>query len=180
MLGYAAGDAAAFDHLYERHRGAVYRFFLRQLPADQANDCFQTLWLKLIRSRRRYRASAPLRAFLFTLAHNVLMDHYRHNRRLVTMETDNLEMLADESLENADSDMILTQAETAELAERLRTLIGSLPFHQREAWLLLQEASLSHDEIASITRTSPEGVKSRLRYARAKLKAGLKAHVEQN
>ena len=177
MLAYAAGDTAAFDLLYDRHRGAVYRYFLRQLPQDQANDCFQALWLKLIKARTRYQADAPLVNFLFTLAHNVLMDHYRRNRRLVAVEDENLEMLANEELDDKEMDTVSRTAEKDQLLEKLRSLTSQLPFHQRQAWLMQQEANLSHEEIATITNTSGEGVKSRLRYARAKLKAGLKAYV---
>jgi len=180
MLAYAEGDANAFDQLYARHKGALYRYFVRQLPADQAHDCFQTLWLKLIRNRHSYQASAPLVNFLFTLAHNVLMDHHRSSRRMQSATDEDLEILADDHLSQQGADDPLVLAERNQLQTQLRSLTRALPFHQREAWLLLQEGNLSHTQIATVTGTSSEGVKSRLRYARSKLKAGLKAYVRQN
>lgn len=176
MLAYARGDSEAFDELYERHKGALYRYFARQLPAAEANDCFQILWLKLINAREGYLPSAPLVNYLFTLAHNVLMDHYRTSGRLLSTDPEELEALAEREPGDAPGNGI-DEIERSRLKEKLHGLISKLPFHQREAWLLQQESSLSHQEIAMVTATSEEGVKSRLRYARAKLKAGLKAYV---
>ena len=68
-------------------------------------------------------------------------------------------------------------SERGELREKLHALILGLPAHQREAWLLRQETSLSTQEIARVTGTSEEGVKSRLRYARDKLKQGMARYV---
>lgn len=175
MLAYCRGDSGAFDLLYERHKGALYRYFARQLPAAEAGDCFQSVWLKLINARDQYQPNAPLVNYLFTLAHNVLMDHYRSSGRLLSTEPAELEALAETDADDSN----IRSVERSRLRERLRALISRLPFHQREAWLLQQESNLSHAEIAMVTATSEEGVKSRLRYARAKLKAGLKAYARQ-
>lgn len=173
MQAYGAGDADAFDELYERHKGAVFRYFTRQLPAAEANDCFQNLWLKLINARERYQANAPFKHYLFTLAHNVLMDHFRATRRLIATEPDELEAMSD----GDDSNSGMEAVSRDRLRERLMKLIAALPFHQREAWLLQQEAGMSHEAIANVTDATEEGVKSRLRYARQKLKTGLKAYA---
>lgn len=180
MLAYCEGDAAAFDRLYERHKGPLFRYFARQLPAAEANDCFQNVWLKLINARAGYLPSAPLVNYLFTLAHNVLMDHFRASGRLLTTEPAALEALTEASADSAGNMAGIDEIERSRLREKLYTLIRKLPFHQREAWLLQQESNLSQQEIAMVTATSEEGVKSRLRYARQKLKAGLKAYVRQN
>lgn len=176
MSAYAAGDATAFDALYARHKGPLYRYFSRQLPDDQARDCFQTLWLKVINARASYRPDAPLASWLFTVAHNVLMDHYRQiGRRPLDGDEDPDELAAD-----GDEDPLLTEFERQRLKGRLLGLIRELPFVQREAWLLQQESGLSAQEIARLTGTTQEGLKSRLRYARQKLKTGLRAYAQQN
>ena len=69
MARYAEGNEAAFRAIYARHKGALYRYFRRQLTEDVANDCFQNLWLRVINARATYRPSAPFRHYLFTLAH---------------------------------------------------------------------------------------------------------------
>lgn len=178
MRLYATGDQAAFGRLYERHRGPVYRYFRRQLPPDQADDCFQVLWLKVIDHAPRYRPTGEFRHYLFTLAHNVLMDHHRRSSRNRELPADGPEDDADAAPELIDGspgpDGLLAQAR---LRERLLVLIQRLPFHQREAWLLRHEVELSPEAIATVTGSTLEGVRSRLRYANLKLKSGLIRHV---
>lgn len=171
MVAYARGDASAFDLLYDRHKGPLYRYFTRQLPESEAHDCFQALWEKLIGNRDRYRPDSAFRSYLFTIAHNVLMDHFRKQGRIGPES----ETQPDE-LSHGDGGPE-SQQERRELIERLHGLVRALPNHQREAWLLRQETSFSTQEIARVTGTSAEGVKSRLRYAREKLKKGLARYV---
>jgi RNA polymerase sigma-70 factor (ECF subfamily) len=171
MLAYADGDADAFDALYERHKGPAYRYFSRQLPEAEANDCFQQLWEKLIGNRDRYRPESAFRRYLFTIAHNVLMDHFRKLGR-IGPESDT----EPDELSRGDAGPE-TAYERSELIDRLHRLIRSLPNNQREAWLLRQETSFSTAEIARVTGTSEEGVKSRLRYAREKLKQGMSRYA---
>src|SRR5712691_7818817 len=78
MLAYAAGDAAAFDALYARHKGGVYRYLLRQCrQAGVADELFQDVWMNLIRSRASYTPTAKFTTWLYRIAHNRLIDHYR-------------------------------------------------------------------------------------------------------
>ena len=78
MLAYAAGDAAAFDALYARHKGGVYRYLLRHCGhAGVADELFQDVWMNVIRARARYVPSAKLTTWLYRIAHNRLIDHWR-------------------------------------------------------------------------------------------------------
>jgi len=55
MLAYRDGDAGAFDTLYRRHKGPVYRYMLRQCRnAGVADELFQDVWMNLIRAREGY------------------------------------------------------------------------------------------------------------------------------
>lgn len=181
MLAYAAGDQASFARLYERYRGRAYRYFKRQLAAAEADDCFQTLWLKVIGHADRYRPAGTFDRYLFTLAHNVLVDHQRQHGRLaaVTDARADAEAMADGEAGGALADALAPEAAVArdELRRRLYALLDRLPFHQREVWILKQEAAMSIEEIATITSSSIEAVRSRLRYATSKLRAGLARHV---
>ncbi len=78
MAAYRAGDAAAFDALYARHRGGVFRYFRRHTgnPA-LADELFQDVWMRLIDARARYEPQARFTTWLYTIAHNRLMDHFR-------------------------------------------------------------------------------------------------------
>ena len=77
------------------------------------------------------------------------------------------------ALPGARGDEPLARAETRELGERLRAAVAALPPPQREAFLLQQEGGLSLGAIAELTGVGNETVKSRLRYALAKLRENL-------
>ena len=175
MLAYAAGDAAAFDALYARHKGGVYRYLLRQCRQGVAVDeLFQDVWMNLIRARASYTPSAKFATYLYRLAHNRLIDHYRASGQVRLVSAD------DEAHEEAVAALPAgrgvepeMRAENRELGERLKGAVGSLPPLQRDAFLLQQEAGLSLNEIAELTGVGVETVKSRLRYAVNKLRNDL-------
>ena len=78
MLAYAAGDATAFDALYARHKGGVYRYLLRHCGiAGTADEMFQDVWMNVIRARASYVPSAKFTTWLYRIAHNRLVDHWR-------------------------------------------------------------------------------------------------------
>ena len=175
MLAYAAGDVAAFDALYARHKGGVYRYLLRQCrQSGVADELFQDVWMNLIRARTSYAPTARFTTWLYRLAHNRLIDHYRASGHLTLVSADD-EAHADAiaALPGARSDDPRVRAENRELGERLRAAVAALPPAQRETFLLQQEGGLSLAEIAAVTGVGTETVKSRLRYAVAKLRGDL-------
>ena len=174
MLGYCAGDAAAFDLLYQRHRGGLYRYLLRQCRQGAvAEELFQDVWMNLIRARDAYTPSAKFATYLYRLAHNRLIDHYRKHARGATLSYDDetgpqIDEAAAPRAAQPDAVYDLKQQ-----AGALLRLIEDLPEPQREAFLLQQEAGLSVEEIAAATGVTRETAKSRLRYALAKLRQGM-------
>lgn len=172
MLGYRDGDASAFEVLYGRHKGALYRYLLRQCrSAAAAEELFQDVWLNIVRARERYEVKAKFATYLFHLAHNRLIDYYRREGRSLPVSyagDDALEEVPDGSLPSVERQLDLRRQ-----AGRLRELIAELPEAQREAFLLREETGLSVDEIAEVTGVNAETAKSRLRYAVAKLRHGL-------
>src|SRR5476651_1100218 len=82
MLDWRAGDAAAFESLYGRHKGGVLRYLLRQTgKREWAEELFQDVWLKVVNARAGYEARARFGAWLYSIAHNRLMDHFREHSR---------------------------------------------------------------------------------------------------
>src|ERR1041385_5869252 len=78
MLAYAGGDATAFETLYGRHKGLLYRFVLRSVKAQgEAEEIFQDVWMRAIEARGRYQPTAKFTTWLYTIAHNRLVDHWR-------------------------------------------------------------------------------------------------------
>lgn len=176
MLRYASGVAESFDVLYGRHRAGVYRYLLRHCGnAGIADELFQDVWTSLIRTRASYAPTARFAAFLYTLAHNRLVDHWRASGALETVSIDADDATTDavHALHGARGDEPDARAARHQVAAQLRAAFAALPTMQRDAFLLQQESGLSLLEIATLTGVGVETVKSRLRYAVAKLRADL-------
>ena len=182
MLAYGAGRAAAFDVLYARHKGGVYRYLLRHCRnAGIADELFQDVWMSAIRARATYVPTAKFTTWLYTLAHNRLVDHWRAagQARFTSIDDDaDADGNSDtrrlvEAIPGARQDEPESRAQTRELASELHAALAGLPPDQRDAFLLQYESGLSLTEIAALTGVGMETVKSRLRYAVAKLRHAL-------
>jgi len=172
MLRYAAGELAAFETLYERHRGGLYRFFLRQSPRLVAEELFQDVWSGVIQARRRYRPEATFRTWLYTLARNRLIDYRRrqgHDPLALSAVTE----AALDDVRNGIADNPLQLAGLHDCLELLLRLVEALPTLQRETFLLRHDAGMTLQEIAAALDTGLETARSRLRYAMGRLRAGL-------
>ena len=175
MLRYAAGEVAAFEVLYGRHKGGVFRYLLRHGAGNASEELAQDVWASLIRVRIQYQPTAKFTTYLYRLAHNRLIDFYRAEGRAEWVSrdaddgTDDI-VTALPGLRTAQPEV---QVESNNIANRMRAAIASLPEAQREACLLQQEGGLSGAEIAEATSVPEETAKSRLRYAINKLRAQL-------
>jgi RNA polymerase sigma-70 factor (ECF subfamily) len=175
MLRYAAGEVAAFEVLYRRHKGGVFRYLLRHGASNASEELAQDVWASLIRVRVQYQATAKFTTYLYRLAHNRLIDFYRAEGRAEWVSRDVDDDTEDivTALPGQRTDQPEVQVESKNIADRIRAAITALPPAQREAFLLQQEAGLSVAEIAEATAVPEETAKSRLRYAINKLRAQL-------
>ncbi len=173
MLAYRDGDAHAFEQLYLKHKGGLYRYFLRKCGnASIAEELFQDVWMKLINARERYEVKAKFATWLYQLAHNHFIDHYRKHSISASMNQN----FQDDELENipaGNNQQPEQQAEFQQQMETMLQLISELPDEQREAFLLREEAGMSLAEIAEVTGVNIETAKSRLRYAVNRLRKGM-------
>ena len=176
MLAYGRGEAAAFDRLYARHKGGVYRYVLRHCGnAGIADELFQDIWMSVIRVRETYAPTARFANWLYTLAHHRIVDHWRASGQamLVSVDADDASETAIDALPDARGVDPEMQAWRRQAARRLHAALAALPPAQRDAFLLQQEGGLSLAEIAALTGVGAETIKSRLRYAIARLRAQL-------
>ena len=175
MLAYRDGEVAAFEALYARHRGRLFRYLLHQCGRrDQADELFQEIWMSVIRARGGYEVSAKFTTWLYRIAHNRLIDGFRARGRLAEFEVDAGDAEGDPpdcpAPAGAQPERLL---ERAQLAARLLAAVEALPAPQREAFLLATEGGLSVEEIGNATGAGFETAKSRLRYAYARLRSEL-------
>lgn len=176
MLRYRDGDVRAFDQLYARHKAPLYRY-LRRVCCDTevANDVFQEVWGKVIASRERYEPRAQFNTFLFRIAHNCAMDHFRRTGRMPANQVADVDELA-EVLPANDVDEPEARASEAQVKAAFKQALDALPQEQRDVFVLYEESGLSLEEIGRVTGVAMETAKSRLRYALTKLRTALKHH----
>jgi RNA polymerase sigma-70 factor (ECF subfamily) len=168
MLRYQDGDMAAFETLYKRHRGPLFRFLLRQIGNQQfAEDVFQEVWSRVIRSSKSYRPTARFTTYIYHIARNCSVDHYRRMGKQQNVVSENEAGVAEPS---ADTGNPVAEASNTDTREALSIALRELPTEQREVFLLKEESGMSLDEIATVTGVGRETVKSRLRYALGKLR----------
>lgn len=176
MQSYQKGNAAAFEILYARHKGGVFRYLLAKCHQQViAEELFQEVWMKLIIARDRYENRARFTSYLYQLAHNHFIDYYRKTKSDVIQNRDQDEDV--EQMIGMDHKQPDEQIEVQRQTELLSELIRDLPDEQREVFLLREEAGLTLAEIADVTGVNAEAAKSRLRYAVKKLRAGLNEDV---
>jgi RNA polymerase sigma factor (sigma-70 family) len=203
MQRYGAGDMAAFERLYARHELGVWRYLLRSVRRTEvADDLTQDVWFAVVRQAETYEpggrcagppqarpapsggsalhevksVGATFKTWLFTIAHNRLIDHFRTTKNHTSLDAETAD--GDTALVDtlaADSGFgPVRQLESREQAVALIAAVEALPTEQRHAFLLQAEAGMSVDEIARVTSASFETTKSRLRYARSQLRQLLK------
>ena len=173
MLRYRDGDVVAFEVLYQRHNDALYRYLLRLCHhRDTAEDIFQDVWGKIIKSRQNYRPTAKFSTFLYRVAHNCFIDHIRRNKR----HSHSVDVEPDNQPDPGDQPEAL--AERSMARRRLDAALRELPEEQRDVFLLHEEAGLNLDQIASVTGANRETAKSRLRYAVKKLRVAINEPAE--
>lgn len=185
MLAYAQGDAAAFDVLYARHEGALFRFVRRLLGAPlaaQADEVFQDTWLRIVTARASFSPQgAAWRTWAFTIAHNAAMDRLRTSGREVSPEARDDQ---DDPLEWLQAQLDLTHPSSEDVAfwraagQQLLHCLDELPDAQRAAFLLHHEDGASVEELAQRLGLAFETAKSRLRYALQKLRGCMKRYLE--
>lgn len=184
MQAYARGDLAAFDALYARHEGALYRFVRRILgaaAAAQADEVFQETWVRIVSARASFSPQgAAWRTWAFTIAHNLAVDRLRVGGREVGLEhgddgSDPLDWLAaslDMSHPSSEDEAFWRAA-----GQQLLQCLEQLPHAQRAAFLLHHEDGASVEEMARQLGLPFETAKSRLRYALQKLRGCMQPYL---
>jgi RNA polymerase sigma factor (sigma-70 family) len=198
MLAYAGGQGAAFAELYQRHEGALFRFVRRVLGhalAAQADEAFQDTWMKIIAARASFvPGSARWKTWAFAIAHNTCLDRLRKSGREVVLTTGESGGAgeggactvgeAPDALEWLQAELGHTSPSSEDTAhwraagQQMMHCLDQLPHAQRVAFLMHHEDDCTLVEIAAALQVAAEAVKSRLRYAMAKLRTCMGSYLD--
>jgi len=183
VADFKGGDAEALGRLMERHKAAVYGYLLRLTGRrEAAEDIFQEVFLKLVRNPAAYGERQKFRAWLFTVARNAAMDHFRRetSRAEIPLEGENGRPGPGDlavSPEPGPEAAVLNKAS----AEKIAAALARLSPEQREVFYLRHYSELSFREIAELFSVPIGTVLARMSRAAALLRkelgkdAGLKA-----
>jgi RNA polymerase sigma-70 factor (ECF subfamily) len=180
MLAFSQSDfSPAFEELYARHKDAIYRYYLRNISNEAiSQELYQDLWLKVIKNKHKYQVKAKFTTWLYTLAHNRLVDWYRRNTLEKKAFVDNIKDIDEETQELGQIDWNPEdELQSKRLAKQLKQAIAELPTDQREVFILHQESALTLPQIAEMLQTGLEKIKSRYRYSIKKLRNALEKGV---
>ncbi|MDZ4676359.1 MAG: sigma-70 family RNA polymerase sigma factor [Oligoflexia bacterium] len=146
MEAYQAGEAAAFNELYERYSGKIYSYLSSRLfNRTDRDEVFQSAFLKLHKSRHLYTPQFLFAPWLFTICKTTLIDYLRLKKPEVEMNEVHLDNLA--------------SASGAEAALSVSDALSTLSEPQRKALALRYQDGLDFPEIADRMKTSSVNVR---------------------
>lgn len=164
---YISGEESAFEILLKRHKDRVFNYVKMTVRDRQlAEDIFQETFTKAIITLKggKYNEEGKFLPWVMRIAHNLIIDTYRRNKKMPSVEPKNEDHDIFASLnvfdKNIESEMIEEQIHLD-----LRKLVAHLPEEQREVIVMRHYEDLSFKEIADKTNVSINTALGRMRYA---------------
>lgn len=165
------GDIEAFEVLYEKHKGSVYRTALAITRDRQAaEEILQDSFLRAFQHIDNVHDGAPMAPWLYRIAINLSYSWTKKRSRWLTSLEQVVDRLAAAPRNSPEHAM-----EQNELQQLMREAIDQLDFRQRATIVLFYLEEFSLAEIAEIMDCPVGTVKSRLYYGREKLREALLA-----
>ena len=166
VSNYINGCEKSLEILIKRHKQRIFSFILSKvLDKDIAEDIFQDTFIKVINTLKRgaYNEEGKFLPWVMRIAHNLVIDHFRRNKRIPTFkntdEFDIFTVISDEVL-NVEKQLIKNQ-----ILEDVKGLIEELPDDQKEVLVMRMYRDMSFKEIAENTDVSINTALGRMRYA---------------
>ena len=183
MLRAKRGDRAAFAELVEKYKQPLMNFVFRSMRDEiEAEDLAQNVFLQAWKSRRRYRQTAKLSTWLFTIARNLCLNEIRRRSRhpAESIEESHAEHEDQPRQQYEDKSQIAPPEKLlhSELAQKIEEALAGLPENQRTAILLCRQDELSYEEIAEVLDCSLSATKSLIHRGRETLKEKLKPYLQ--
>jgi len=181
-LLYIEGDNRAFDELLARNQQKLYSYIMFVVrDPDLANDVFQETFFKVISRLQegKYQDTGKFSFWLSRIAHNIIMDTYRHQKAshiIEPTEDNDLNKLGGDTLMDINRE---NEYVNAQVLDDVRHLMDALPTSQREVVYMRFYQDLSFKEIAEITGVSINTSLGRMRYALINMRRMAKQHQIQ-
>jgi RNA polymerase sigma-70 factor (ECF subfamily) len=163
---YIGGEEKALETLIKRHNQKIISFiYSKVLDRDVAEDIFQDTFIKVIKTLKRgsYSEEGKFLPWVMRIAHNLIIDHFRKNKRMPKFEGSDdfniFSVIKDDKM-NIEKQMIKEQIDSD-----LSYLIDELPDDQREVLIMRIYKDMSFKEIAENTDVSINTALGRMRYA---------------
>jgi RNA polymerase sigma factor (sigma-70 family) len=174
---YLEGNEKGIEILITRHKQRIYNFiFSKVLDRDITEDIFQDTFIKVIRTLKRgkYNEEGKFLPWVMRIAHNLVIDHFRRNKRMPKFQSRNdfdiFDVISDGE-ESMEYEMI-----TSQMHEDVRRLVEELPEDQKEVLTMRIFKEMSFKEIAASTNVSINTALGRMRYALINLRKVIDKH----
>jgi RNA polymerase sigma-70 factor (ECF subfamily) len=153
-------DPRRFERLVDLHGRRVHAYLARRAPA-YADDLLAEVWLAAYAARHRYDAGrGDIAGWLFGIARNVLLTHFRREKRVVDIGAPPI--VDDWALVDARLD-------ASAATQQLRSVLAAMPAEEREVLLLVAWEDLTPSEAAGVLGIPAGTARSRLHRARTRL-----------
>jgi len=174
---YIKGNEKALEILINRHNQKISSFiYSKVLDKDITEDIFQDTFIKVIRTLKRgsYSEEGKFLPWVMRIAHNLIIDHFRKNKRMPKFEGSEdfniFSVIKDDKL-NVESQLIKDQIDSD-----LSIIIEELPEDQKEVLIMRIYKDMSFKEIAENTGVSINTALGRMRYALINLRKIVDRH----
>ncbi len=174
MLAVREGNVERLGILFERHHSQLFNFLYR-LTGNRhlSEDLVQEVFVRIIKYRHTYRGEEHFTTWMFQIAKNARIDHFRRNFH----EDANVVNHSTESVSPLPS-----AAEIMEQQDEMRMLLDALaklPEERREVLLLRGFQGLKFEEIAEVLQCSVNTIKGRAFRAIRELRAAMHQHTRE-
>jgi RNA polymerase sigma-70 factor (ECF subfamily) len=151
------------EALFVEHRTRLFRYLCRAVGhVETARDLTQDVFVRVTRAAIPVTSDGDTRAWLFSIARNLALDHHRRQRR-----------------ERASPpEPVASRTPSQDASAIVHQALGALPDLERDVFLMREIGGLSYDELARVCGLTPDAVRSRLHRARLQLREYLSAPIQ--
>lgn len=179
---YLKGDNNALEPLVEKYKRPLYSFILKMTEGrEDSDEIFQETWFRALKNIKKFKHKNFLN-WLFRIAHNLVIDRARRNKKNVSMQSSMGGEDGDNTLEDHLAAPGISPAEETEgkaIGKQIEEAIKELSPEQKEVFILRMYSNTSFKEIAKIQKCSINTCLARMQYSLTKLRSILKAEYDE-